>query len=183
MTAEEILSEMVKRFEEAGLAAFVVRESTRVRELGDELLVEVVLSDPSRIDEVSELTRRILMDARRDERNYSLVVRAKWEIEEIGALVPARGESGGLRAATLIPITLRSGDAVTSVTVSVTKMAEMELDYILGRKTDLKEVAKIVVDGALRRGGSSAWFPKEEDYLEVASGAAANISRLLKRTA
>ncbi len=183
MNAEEIQREMLRRLESAGLLPFMVRKSPHVQDLGDELFVEIVLSDRSRLDEVSELMRQVLRAAGRNEEDYSLVVRPKWEIEEIGDLVPAYGPSGGLRAATLVPVTIRSGNSRQPVTVSVTKLAEAELDYILGRKTDLKEVAKIVVDGALRRAGSSAWDPIVEDYLEVASGEAANISRLLKKTA
>jgi len=183
VNAEEIQSEILKRMQAAGLVPFVVRKSPYVQDLGDELFVEIVLSDKTRLDEVSDLARQVLNAAGRDERSYSLVVRPRWEIQDIGEVAPAYGTIGGLRAATLIPVTMRSGNTTQQVTVSVTKLAEAELDYILGRKTDLKEVAQIVVDGALRRGGSSYWDPVTEDYLEVASGSAANISRLLKRTA
>ena len=183
MSAEEIRREMMGRLDAAGLLPFLVRDSPHVQDLGDELFVEIVLADRTRLDEVSELARQVLKAAGREKRNYSLVLRTKWEIEEVGGLAPAYGPSGGLRAATLIPVTMKSGDSLQTVTVSVTKLAEAELDYILGRKTDLREVAKIVVDGALRRNGSSAWDPTVEDYLEVASGAPTNISRMLKRTA
>jgi len=183
MSAEEIRHEMLGRLEAAGLAPYLVRDSPHVQDLGDELFVEIVLLDRTRLDEASGLARQVLKTAGREQRNYSLVVRPKWEIKEVGGLAPAYGPSGGLRAATLVPVTLRSGDSLQAVTVSVTKLAEAELDYISGRKSDLREVAKIVVDGALRRGGSSSWDPTVEDYLEVASGAATNISRMLKRTA
>lgn len=181
MDAGEVQQELLTRLDEAGLSNLVVQSHSQ--DLGGELFVEVVLSDGAKVDEVSGVAKKVLKDANCDERNYSLVVRPKWEIEKIGDMVPAYGPSGGLRAATLIPVTIRSGNTLTTATVSVTKLAEMNLDQILGRKADLREVARIVIDGALSRTGSSAWDPTVEDYLEVASGAAANLSRMLRRTA
>lgn len=175
---ERMQREMKDEFDRAGLLPFLVEGSSEIYDLGGELYVDVVMSDRSKIDEADRLVRGLL-----NGKSYSLVVRSKWVIEEVGELVPARGKDGGLRAAVLIRVTLRSGSEKTSVTVSVTKMAEWEFDSILGGKTDLKRVATVVIENALRRGGSSFWDPITEDYLEVASGAAANISRLLKQPA
>jgi hypothetical protein len=183
MDAEIIQREMQEQFRKAGLGSLLVNESSRVRDLGGEVFAEVVLADRTKLEEATELMKQILKDAKQDEKNYSLVVRSKWGIEEIGDPSPAFEPSGGLRAATLIPVTLRCGNELLKITVSVTKLAEWEFDEILGRKTDLRQVARIVVESALGRSGSSYWDPTVEDYLEVASGAAANISRMLKKTA
>jgi hypothetical protein len=175
---EQMQRDMKERFNRAGLLPFLVDDSSEINDLGGELYVDVVMSDRSKIGEADELVRSLLKG-----KTYSLVVRSKWIIEGVGDIVPAYGQNGGLKAAVLIPVTLRSGAERTSVTVAVTKMAEWEFEGILGRKADLKQVATIVVESALRRSGNSFWDPIEENYLEVASGAAANISRLLKHSA
>jgi len=175
---EQIQRDMKERFGHAGLLPFLLEGSSEIYDLGGEIYIDVVLSDRAKVDEADRIVRDLLKGE-----SYSLVVRSKWVIEEVGDLLPARAQDGGLRAAVLIPVTLRSGNERTSVTVSVTKMAEWEFNSILGRKADLKRVATVVVESALRRGGSSFWDPITENYLEVASGAAANISRLLKQPA
>jgi hypothetical protein len=175
---EQMRQDIKEQLSRAGLLPFLIESSSEIYDLGGELNIDVVMSDRAKIDEADRILREVLKG-----KIYSLTVRSKWIIQEVGDLVPARGQDGGLRAAVLIPVILRSGDSRASVTVSVTKMAEWEFDSILGGKTDLKRVATVVVESALRRGGSSFWDPLTENYLEVASGAAANISRLLKRPA
>jgi hypothetical protein len=170
--------EIKERFEDAGLAPYFIENSSEIVDLDGEVFAEIVLSDRSRLDEATSLMREILRGQK-----YSLVVRSKWSIEHIGELAPAYAPSGGLRAAVLIPVALRSGNESITVTVAVTKLAEWEFDSILGGKADLKQVARVVVESALRRGGRSFWDPTTESYLEVASDSVANISRLLKQTA
>jgi hypothetical protein len=174
----KIEREIKERFEDAGLAPYLIENSSEIVDLDGEVYAEIVLSDRSRLDEATNLMKEILRGQR-----YSLVVRSKWSIEHIGDLAPAYAPSGGLRAAVLIPVTLRSGNETAFVTVAITKLAEWELDSILGGQADLKQVARVVVESALRRGGRSFWDPIAENYLEVASGSVANISRLLKQTA
>lgn len=178
MGVEQIEREMRAEFDRAGLSPFFIEGSSEIVDLDGEVHAEVVLSDWAKLDEAADLMKHILHGKR-----YSLIVRSKWLIEHVGDLAPAYEPSGGLRAAVLIPVTLRSGNERTTVTVSVTKMAEWEFELILGRKADLKQVARVVVESALRRGGRSFWDPTTENYLEVASGSVANISRLLKQTA
>jgi hypothetical protein len=175
---EQLQSEMKERLANAGLLPFIVEDSSEIYDLGGELFAELVVSDKAKLEEASDLVRQLL-----EGKSYTLIARSKWLIEQVGHPIPAYGEDGGLRAAVLIPVVLQSGNERTSVTVAVTKLAEMEFERILGRKIDLREVAKLVVESALRRGGRSFWDPTTENYLEVASGAVANISRLLKQTA
>jgi hypothetical protein len=175
---EQLQSEMKERLAHAGLLPFIVEDSSEIYDLGGELFAELVVSDRARLEEASELVRQLL-----EGKSYTLVARLKWSIEQVGHPTPAYGQDGGLRAAVLIPIVLQSGSERTSATVAVTKLAEMEFERILGRKIDLREVAKLVIESALRRGGRSFWDPTVDNYLEVASGAVANISRLLKQSA
>ena len=183
MDVERVQHEMKDQFARAGLLPFLVEDLSQVLDVGNEFFVEVVLSDRAKLGEASDLIRQFLSGSALGGKSYTLVVRSKWLIEKIGDPVPAYGQDGGLRAAVLVPVTLQSGSERTLVTVAVTKLAEMEFDRILGRKIDPRQVAKPVVESALRRGGRSFWDPTSENYLEVASGAVANISRLLKQTA
>ena len=164
-----------ERFQDAGLSPFLIEDASELVDLGGELHAEILLSDPSKLNEASDLMKAILQGE-----NYSLVVRPKWTIELIGDLAPAYAANGGLRAAVLIPVTLRSGTERLVVTVAITKAAEWEFETALGHKADLQQVARVMVESALRRGGRSFWDPTQEDYLEVAAGSVANISRLLK---
>jgi hypothetical protein len=175
---EQVQREMKEQFARTGLLPFLVEDSSDIYDLGGELFAEIVVSDRAKLDEAADLVRQLLSG-----RNFTLVARAKWTIAGIGEPTPAYGQNGQVRAAVLIPVILQSGKEEAPVTVAVTTLAAMEFDRILGRKADLKQVAKLVVEGALRRGGRSFWDPTTENYLEVASGAVPNISRLLKQTA
>ncbi len=183
MNIDQVQREMREQFERAGLLPFFHDELSQILDLDGEIFAEIVLSDRAKLDEAGNLIRQILARSKTDGKEYTLILRSKWVIERLGDLTPAYGADGGLRAAVLIPVTLLSGSERTRVTVAVTKLAEMEFERILGRRIDLRQVAKFVVESALRRGGRSSWDPITENYLEVASGAVPNISRLLKQTA
>lgn len=176
---QQVEREMKEQFERAGLLPYLVEDASEIYDLDGELFVDVVLSDRAHIDQAGAVMNNLLSGS-----VFSLVVRSMWLIDQVSDPVPAYAQDGGLRAASLISITLRSGTEETVVTVAVTKLAEMEFGRILGaRLVDLKRVAKLVVESALRRGGRSYWDPTVDDYLEVASGAVANISQMLRQTA
>jgi len=174
---------MKEQFERAGLLSFLVEDSSRLLDIDGKIFAEIVLSDRGKLGEAGDLVNRVLADTEACKKGFTLVVRSKWVIEYLGDLTPACSSDGGLRAAVLIPVTLRSGSERSVVTVAVTKLAEIEFERILGRTIDLRQVARLVVEGALRRGGQSFWDPTTENYLEVSSSAVPNISRLLKQTA
>lgn len=165
---------------ESEFAAVIDCEQTRIVDTSAEIVAEVVLSDGSRANEVTSFVSDVLKSSGRP---FTLVVRRKWKIAGIGEVMPAYGPSGGLRAASLVPVTVVAGSEASQVTVSVTKLAEMEFERILGTKPNLKDIARAVVQSSLQRGGASYWDPLEENYLEVASSGVPNIIRLLKQAA
>jgi len=168
---------------ESDFSSAIERESSQVLRLPGEIFVEIVLQDNGRLDEIGERIRQALRVEAADA-PFTLIVRKKWRIADIGDPSPAYGPDGGLRAAVLVPVTLVSGADSVLVTVSITKLAEMEFERILGTGAGLmKRVATAVVRSSLQRGGRSYWNPIEESYLEVASSGVANISRLLKQAA
>lgn len=177
MTAECLQEELVRAIKTAGLSEAVDR--CQVLDLAGHFYVEIIVLDAAREQAVRDVATSLadVADA------SSLIVRSLWTIASIGEPVPAYGPDGGLRAAVLIPVNLLSGREVLGITVAVTKLAEWELDRILGRKTPMRDVAEVVVSNALRRGGQSYWNPRVDGYLEVGSSIAPQISRLLKKSA
>lgn len=183
MNIEQVQHEMKEQFERAGLLPYLVENSSQVLDIDGKIFAEIVLSDRGKLGEAGDLVKRLLADTQFCKNGFTLILRSKWVIERLGDLTPAYGSDGGLRAAVLIPVSLQSGSERAIVTVAVTKLAEIEFERILGRTIDLRQVAKLVIEGALRRGGQSFWDPTIENYLEVSSSAVPNISRLLKQTA
>jgi hypothetical protein len=177
MNTDQMETEMIERLSQAGLLHVVDRASSHVLSFEGKTWAEVVLNDASKKDEVEDVIRPLLGAS------GSLLVRSRWNVAQIGDPVPAYGADGGLRAAILIPVLLKSGSAQHTVTVSITKAAEWELERILGGKVPFKSVAEIMVHSSLQLGGQSAWDPISQDYLEVASGGVANLSRLLRQAA
>ena len=114
---------------------------------------------------------------------YTLSVKSRWAIDDIGDLIPAKSPDGGIRAAVLIPVRLRSGSVTEQITISVTKLAEENFKDILRRTVDMKEVALAALSGELQHGGRSRREVAEHNYLEINANAAVDISRLLRKTA
>jgi len=177
MGASQLEQQIIERLAQAGILSTLDRDASQVLNLGNEVWAEIVLTDASKTAEAEALIRPLLP------KPDSLVIRSRWKISEIGEPVAARAPDGGLRAAVLVPIRLNSGAESTTVTVSITKAAEWELEQILGGKVPFKELAKVFVESSLQRGGESAWNPAAQSYLEIASGGVGNISRLLRQAA
>lgn len=177
MNVKQLEAKIIERLSEAGLLSILDRDSIQVLDIDGEVWAEVVVSDANKTADVEKLLRPLLRAS------DSLTIRSRWRIAEIGDPAPAYGPDGGLRAAVLVPVRLTSGAKQETVTVAITKLAEWELERILGSKVPFKRVAEVIVESSLQRGGQSAWDPIAQSYLEVASGGVANISRLLRQAA
>jgi hypothetical protein len=150
----------------------------QVNDFGGHLSVEVVLTDASRADEA-----RLAIERKLDNAQIFVTVRGVWQIRDIGSPQVLYGQNGSPRAAVLVPVSLQSGKTTQQIMVSITKLAEMELQRIIGTPPNLKEIARIVVENKLKLGGSSSWNPTRDEWLEVASGNAADLSRSLRKSA
>lgn len=172
---ENTVSEVLRA---SAFADSVVQPRTRVEEFGGHISVEVVLADATQADAAKAAIEKSL-----GQPDIFLTVRGIWKIEEVSQPEIAYGTNGSPRAAVLVPVIMRSGDMRHVVTVSVTKLAEMELQRILGYPPDLRQIARLVVENKLKLGGGSFWDPTADEWLEVASGNVADLSRSLRRTA
>ena len=150
----------------------------RVDEFGGDISVEVVMNDAARAEEA-----RAALEQRFAGLGFFLNVRGVWQIEHVGEPQIAYGPNGSPRAAVMVPFMMRSGETRRDVTVAITKLAEMELERILGETPDLQQVAQLVVENKLRLGGSSSWDPAKDAWLEVTSANAAGLTRGLRRIA
>ena len=163
----------------AGLKSYVVDESLRVDDWGGECWVRLVLNDASAVQRTEEVLRGVF-----GPEGVSLTVNALWSVDgEIGKPIAAIGTSGGIRAAALLDVPLRSGSSRVNVIVSVSKLAEINLEYMLGYKPALKRVAKAARDSRLSDPDVSAWNPIKENYLEVNAASANDLVRQLKQAA
>jgi hypothetical protein len=161
---------------DAGLSKFVSREYSQFLDLGDELFVEVVLTDGTPLNDVEKIVRRTSEEVKAQGIRLDSVVRALWEVEEVHHVGPSRSSSGGLRAASEFEVTLRSGARRQRVIVDVSWGAVEFLRQKLGlgkfvsgsgdalQKGHLSEelVGERVrgfVEHELSAGGTSYWDP------------------------
>lgn len=161
-----------------GLPDRVLMSKTRVDDLGDLISVDVVLADAADVHGAREALEQSLHSP-----DVYISVRSVWRILEIGATQIAYGENGSPRAAILVPVTMESGSTKCLVTVSITKLAEMSFERILGQSPDPQTIARLVIEAKLKLGGSSAWNPETESWLEVTSANVADLSRSLRKPA
>jgi len=161
---------------DAGLFKFVSREYSQFLDLGDELFVEVVLTDGTPLSDVEKIVRRTSEEVKAQGIRLDSVVRALWEVEEVHHAGPSRSSSGGLRAAYEFEVTLKSGARRQRVIVDVSWGAveflrqklglgkfESGSDNALqkGYLSDelLGERVRSFVEHELSAGGTSYWDP------------------------
>jgi len=173
----DLESEISEAFRAAGLSS-ILQSPIRVENFGGHASAEVIISDAADL----EAAKKIVSDVVKDSDVY-VTVRSVWRIERVDAPQVAYGPNGSPRAAVLVPVVVRSGEIEALVTVAITKLAEMGFEQILGTKPDLRRIATLVIEGALKLGGTSFWNPPDKDYFEVASDAVADLSRNLRKIA
>lgn len=177
-TIEQIENTVREILLAGGLPEREVKPEARVDDLGDLISVDVVVSDAADVRSAREALEQSLHSP-----EVYLSVRSVWRILEIGAAQIAYGENGSPRAAILVPVTMESGSTRCLVTVSITKLAEMSFERILGQSPDPRTIAGLVIEAKVKLGGSSAWNPETQSWLEVTSSDVADLSRTLRKLA
>ena len=109
-------------------------------------------------------------------------VRAKWTFESVGLVQPLYASDGGLRAASVIPVYLRSGSAEKTAHVIITWAADKAIREMVPH-ANLGQAAAELVQDRLMQVGSSAWDPLQESTIEVNAAAAPYVSQLLRKAA
>ena len=174
---KELESKINKALRDAGLFEFV-EYPVQVENFGGHWSVEVVFSDAVHLRAAQQVISTVVENS-----DVYVIVRGLWRMERVEAPQVAYGPNGSARAAILVPVVVRSGGTEACVTVAITKLAEMGFEQILGAKPDPQQIAKLVIEGALKLGGASSWNPQEKDYFEVTSNAVADLTRSLRKIA
>jgi hypothetical protein len=167
MTSTELEKFVHEEMASAGLWEGVDQHKSQFLEFPDGLFAEVVFSDGSKLQSAEGVLQEVRRVLRSKGVELDFIVRATWSVQDIGDPSPARGLSGGIRAAWAFPVTLVSGQATTPAEVDVTYMAVLEIrNRLLGgseKSKDEKEVMKEVVREFLKLelslGGESYWDP------------------------
>ena len=168
-----------RRLRDAGLSKFVNREQSQFLDMQNEVFVEVVLNDGTALGDVEKIIRETVQELKTQGIKLDSVVRALWEILDVSFVGPSRSADGGIRAASLYDVTLKSGNREHHIAVDVFWGA---LEFLkqkrgLGKLTSKNKrefqnevVTKAVwsfVQHQLSLGGTSYWSPVLYPRLEM----------------
>jgi hypothetical protein len=184
MTSVQVEDLVEHQLRDAGLFKFVSREHSQFLDLGDELFVEVVLTDGTPLSDVEKIVRRTSEEVKAQGGRLDSVVRALWEVEEVHYVGPSRSSNGGLRAAYEFEVTLKSGArrqrVIVDVSWSTVEFLRQKLGlgkFISGSEnapqeshlTDqlVGERVRSLVEHELSRGGTSYWDPMLYSRLDL----------------
>lgn len=147
---------------QAGLLAFLDQRESQFVDLGDDFFVELVARDSTVLPEFG----RIADSVKSENPKIKTLVRAHWEIQNIGRHVQAYDTpgTGAPRTAVLYPVDLKLGHGTQRVWVEVTTLASMAFEYY---KVDEQATVKEFVAEQLSKGGASYWDPQRAPRLEV----------------
>jgi len=171
MAVTDIQARLEGRLDQAGLLPYLDKEESRFVDLEDDFLVELVARDSTKLPEFG----RIVDEIKSGNPKVKTLVRAHWEIEDVGQPVQAYDipGTGAPRMAVLYPVDLKSGQGAKRVWVEVTTLASMAFDY---RKLNEKSIVKEFVAEQLSKGGASYWNPERSERLEISGDMAEYIA-------
>jgi hypothetical protein len=162
MAAIDLQAQMEGRLNQAGLLPYLDRGESRFLDLEDDFFVELVARDSTKLPEFGRIAEAV----KSENPKVKTLVRAHWEIENVGQPVQAYDipGTGAPRTAVLYPVDLKSGRGAKRIWVEVTTLASMAFDY---HKLDEKSIVKEFVAGQLSKGGVSYWDPERSERLEI----------------
>ncbi|MGB7599344.1 MAG: hypothetical protein WBM24_03500 [Candidatus Sulfotelmatobacter sp.] len=167
MTSTELEKLVRNELTNAGLWGLVDRHKSQFLEFPDGLFAEIVFSDGSNLEDAEGILRAVRESLKKRGVELDVIVRANWTIQDIAEPGPARGLSGGIRAAWAFPVTLISGKLAAEVEVDVTMLAIQEIKSRLVEASEksaeekkiMKEVVREFLKLELSLGGESYWDP------------------------
>ena len=167
MTSTELEKLVQDELTKVGLWESVNQRKSQFLEFPDGLFAEIVFSDGARLEAAERILQETREALRKNGVELDTIVRATWAVQGIEDPGPARGLSGGIRAAWAFPVTLVSGGATAMVEVDVTYMAVLEIrnklvegsQKSLDEKAIMKEVVREFLKLELSLGGESYWDP------------------------
>lgn len=187
MRTAELATILRDRLLAAGLGTALNEEKSQFLDLSDGFFAEIVLNDGSKLAVTDQIVRDVKEQL--NERGVELesVVRAVWSVKNIRFIGPARGVSGGLKAALEFEAVLESGGRDCSVSVEVTLAAlnKVREKFALSERVGspawvsegdvheetLKKLVREFLDFQLSSGGTSHWDPILFPRLELKEAA------------
>ncbi len=187
MRTAELETILRDKLKSAGLETVLNEEKSQFLDMSDGFFAEIVLNDGSKLAAAEQIIRSVKEELKEREVEVDSVVRAVWRVREINSIGPARGVSGGLKAALEFDAVLESGTRTCNVSVEVSLAARNELRRKLalsdkvgspgwtadGDVTEemLKKLVGEFLDFQLSSGGTSYWDPIRFPKLELKEAA------------
>ncbi len=182
MTGAELRTVLTREFAAKGLSPYLWEEKSQFLDFPEELFAEVVLRDGTKLGEAKEIAQKVKTELRREGQTLDTIVRAVWEVEDVGSPATAYSmETGGPRAAVTYPVTIRSGKAQRKVWVEVTYLASKTFEEKGVSPGGEKDIVRNFVAEQLRMGGASYWDPERSPSLEINADTAEYIASRVSR--
>lgn len=173
--AEEMLERQLR---DSGLVQFLDRERSQFLDLADQIFVEIVLKDATRLDDAEKLIRNLARELNTQGIHLDSVVRAVWEVVDVTYAGPSRSPDGGIRVSSEFHVTLKSGTRTHRVVVDVFWGASEFLEEKFSLKSQgrrgsqvstemLANAVRGFVQHQLSLGGTSYWDPIRFPRLEL----------------
>ena len=168
--ATNLQAQLEGRLDQAGLLSYLDREESRFVDLEDDFFVELVARDSTKLPEFD----RIVEEVRSGNPRVRTLIRAHWEIVNVGSPVPAYNmQTGTPRTAAAYPVDLKSGQGTTQAWVEVSTLASI---IFKNSGLDIKVIMRDFVEERLSKGGASYWDPERYPQLEISANTAEYIA-------
>jgi hypothetical protein len=162
MAVTDLQAQLEGRLNQAGLLPYLDKGESRFLDLEDDFFVELVARDSTKLPEFGRIAQAVKSENPR----VKTLVRAHWEIKDVGPPVQAYDipGTGAPRTAVLYPVDLRSGLGAQRIWVEVTTLASM---VFKDHRLDVERVVHDFVAEQLSKGGASYWDPERFPQLEI----------------
>src|SRR6266404_2962696 len=110
LTSNQVEELIERRLRDARILNFVNRAHSQFLDMQDSIFVEVVLDDATYLEDVGKILRNTTQELKTQDIKLESVVRARLEILDVSFVGPSRSADGGIRAASLYDVTLKSGN-------------------------------------------------------------------------
>ena len=179
MTAQQVSKRVESALNQHGLLDEIDREHSQFLDLPEKVYTELVIKDAAREKEIEQAVAGA---------HPQVAIHPAWKVERFGEPDVARSSSGGIVAASAVPVMMRSGSVFTDVQVVVTFLAEQEMKSLLRasavpEQSVPRQLADAYVASLLRRGGLSYWDPRRQNRLEIGYERALALYPTIKKSA
>src|SRR5271170_1370621 len=141
MAAIDLQAQLEGRLSQAGLLPYLDKGESRFLDLEDDFFVELVARDSTKLPEFGRIAEAV----KSENPKVKTLVRAHWEVEQVGEPKQAFDVpgTGAPRFAVQYPVQLKTGQGSMQAWVEVTTLASMAFK---GQKLDEKGIVREFVE-------------------------------------